>query len=198
MKTFFALILIVVVVVIASGQVGQHNTHAASPRAQQTAATPLPEHSGTYAVIGKPTISAAKIDKVLHAAGSPADGTGATLYDLGIQYGIDPAFALAFFDHESNYGTQGVARYSLSLGNLRCIDSARCVGGYAYFDTWAQGYEAWYTLIAGPIYVKNGLTTVETIIPVYAPPADSNDDSAYIAGVEQMIQLYRSAPDAMA
>src|SRR6266700_4416983 len=50
---------------------------------------------------GKPTLSAAFVDKVLAAAGSKAAGTGQALYDRSVQYGIDDAYALAFFQHES-------------------------------------------------------------------------------------------------
>jgi hypothetical protein len=176
-------------------------TRAATLPSKSAATT---ERSGSgYNVVGAPSISASKIDSVLCAAHSPACGQGGQLYTLGERYNIDPAFALAFFNHESGYGLQGVARYSLSLGNLRCITSARCVGGYAYFDSWEQGFDAWYELISNG-YVKGGINqvlgrnacpceTVEQIIPVYAPPADDNDDSAYISSVEQMINLYRSA-----
>ncbi|HLX40890.1 MAG TPA: hypothetical protein VKR42_10165, partial [Ktedonobacteraceae bacterium] len=59
--------------------------------------TPIPTHSGPYSVIGKPTITADFINRVLSAYNSPAAGKGQSLYDLGVKYGIDPAFALAFF-----------------------------------------------------------------------------------------------------
>ena len=39
------------------------------------------------------------------------------MYDLGVKYGIDPVFALAFFMHESLFGTTGEAgrRYRLAI-----------------------------------------------------------------------------------
>ncbi len=52
-------------------------------------------------VVGPPSISVNQIEAVLKQYGSPASGKGQTLYDLGIKYGIDPAYALAFFVHES-------------------------------------------------------------------------------------------------
>src|SRR2546430_14819406 len=64
--------------------------------------------SGSYgpgiAVTGSPSISASQVDTILCKNNSPACGTGYTLYTYGTQYGIDPAFALAVFKHESNYG----------------------------------------------------------------------------------------------
>src|SRR4051794_35619807 len=71
---------------------------------------------------GKPSLSAAFVDKVLSGASSKAAGTGQALYDLSKKYGIDDAYALAFFQHESTFGTGGVARATLSLGNIRCSE----------------------------------------------------------------------------
>ncbi len=148
--------------------------------------------SSPYSVVGAPTLTAAFINRVLAAYHSPALGTGQALYDLGVQYGIDPAFALAFFFHESGFGTQGEARSSLSLGNLRCIPNFTCQDGYAWFPTWEAGFAAWYSLISN-LYVKQwGLTTVSQIIPRYAPPTDNNNDAAYIAAVEQAIDTWHA------
>lgn len=92
-------------------------------------------HLRMYLVVGKPTMTASFINRVLSAYGSPAAGKGQALYDLGVAYGIDPVYALAFFLHESRFGTTGEARTTLSLGNERCIADRPCVdqsqGGYA-------------------------------------------------------------------
>ena len=157
-----------------------------------TSTSAAPSSSDPYSVVGAPTISAARIDSILCKAGSPACHTGQALYDLGVQYGIDPAFALAFFHHESSYGLYGVARTHLSLGNLRCENGYSCPDGYAAFISWEQGYRAWYILISGPLYVKDGLSTVAAIIPRYAPSADNNNESAYIQSVQQDVANYRS------
>src|SRR6266571_4923204 len=91
--------------------------------------TSLPQ-TYPYSVLGAPTVSTAFINQVLAVAHSPAAGKGQALYDDGVAYGIDPVFALAFFQHESYFGTTGEARSSLSLGNLRCIPHALCRDGY--------------------------------------------------------------------
>jgi hypothetical protein len=153
---------------------------------------PIAPHAGPYSVVGKPTITAAFINKVLTAYNSPAAGKGQALYDLGVQYGIDPVFALAFFMHESSFGTMGEARSSLSLGNLRCIPNFECRDGYAWFPTWEAGFKAWYALIRNLYVADWGLTTVEQIIPRYAPPSDNNNDSAYISAVEHAIDTWRA------
>ncbi len=111
---------------------------------------------------------------------------------MGVKYGIDPAFALAFFMHESSFGTQGEAQASLSLGNLRCIPNFKCQDGYAWFTTWDDGFQAWYELIRNLYVSQWGLTTVNQIIPKYAPTADNNDEAAYIASVEHAISTWRA------
>jgi hypothetical protein len=153
---------------------------------------PLASNPGPYSVLGKPTITAAFINEVLAAYNSPAAGKGQALYDLGVQYGIDPIFALAFFMHESTFGTQGEARYSLSLGNLRCIPNFECRDNFAWFPSWEAGFQAWYSLIRNLYVADWGLTTVDQIIPRYAPPGDNNDDSGYIAAVKHAIDTWHT------
>ena len=112
--------------------------------------TPPPDHPA-----GAPTISASFINQVLSAYHSPAAGQGQALYNLGMQYDIDPAYALAFFFHESQFGETGMARITHSLGNSRCVPDQACVnsgGGvcepgqscYASYASWQNGFAGWY------------------------------------------------------
>jgi len=156
----------------------------------------LPKQTGPYSVLGKPTITADFINKVLQDYGSPAAGKGKALYDLGVQYGIDPVYALAFFLHESGFGTQGEARVTHSLGNLRCIPNYDCIdqdrGGYASFPSWEEGFKAWYALIRNLYVAQWGKTTIDQIIPTYAPRADNNDEKAYINAVKHSVDTWRA------
>ncbi|MDQ2809762.1 MAG: glucosaminidase domain-containing protein [Chloroflexota bacterium] len=94
-------------------------------------------HTPDYQLLAPPSVSAATIDRVLAQYSSPAAGSGALFYDLGVQYGIDPAYALAFYIHESSAGTRGVARFTRSIGNARRLpplpstEGARGVAGPA-------------------------------------------------------------------
>jgi len=145
-------------------------------------------------VTGAPSITPDFINKMLCQYGnSQVCGTGQILYQDGQTYNIDPTFALAFFWHESNFGTKGEAQYSKSLGNLRCIDNeASCTDGYAWFNSWEDGYNAWYNLIAN-LYVKQwGLSTINQIIPKYAPSSDNNNEQAYIRNVCSLANTWRS------
>jgi hypothetical protein len=151
----------------------------------------VPVTRSSYSVVGTPTLTASFIEKVLHASHSPAAGHGQALSDLGVKYGIDPAVALAFFLHESTFGTAGEARRSLSLGNLRCLPNAMCRDGYAWFPTWEDGFEAWYQLIRNLYMSYWGLTTIDQIIPRYAPTSDNNDVIAYIAALKHALDTWR-------
>lgn len=148
--------------------------------------------SGPYTVVGKPTISADFINQVLERNHSPANGKGQALYDYGVKYNIDPAFALAFFMHESGFGTQGVARVTHSLGNIRASDGYTSYEGYRRYKTWEEGFEDWYKLISQQYVDQWSLYTVDQIIPVYAPSSDNNDEGAYIQAVKDAVDTWRS------
>lgn len=145
-----------------------------------------------HSIEGKPSLTAAFIDQVLVAANSKAAGTGQALYDLGVTYGIDDAVALAFFEHESVYGTTGVARSTLSLGNIRCSPGYQCLEGYRAYGNWQAGYADWYQLIRNLYIGQWGLTTVEQIVPRYAPVSDGNDVAGYIAAVLKDVSAYQA------
>lgn len=175
--------------------------------------TATPAQQGRYIVFGPPTLSGKFIDRALCMASSPACHSGQQLHDLGTQYGIDPAYALAFFMNESTFGTAGMARITEGLGNERCLSDRPCINTqgdacqtgqscYAKFSSWADGFEHWYALILYG-YVKGQINqaigrqacpclTVAQIIPVYAPASDNNNEQHYIYVVEHAVDLWRA------
>ena len=145
----------------------------------------------TYELLGPPSLSVGAIESVLRQYGSEAAGTGQAMYDLGLRYGIDPAYALAFFVHESACGTRGIARFTHSIGNIRWTSGYDNYQGYRSYATWEQGMEDWYKLITD-LYINGwGLRTVDTIVPVYAPYGDNNDPPSYIADVQSLVDAWR-------
>ena len=159
---------------------------------------------GPFSFVGKPTLTANFINQVLASYGSPAARLGQQMYDLGVKYGIDPAYALAFFMHESLFGTTGEARKTLALGNERCLSDRPCIdqdrGGYAQMLSWQDGFDHWYRLILNG-YVYGSVTipiaghpclTIGQTIPVYAPSSDGNDEVAYIAALEHELRTWWS------
>src|SRR5713226_9932864 len=144
-----------------------------------------------YTVVGKPSIRAYFINSVLDYYHSPARGKGRALYDYGVKYGIDPAYALAFFMHESSFGTTGVAKVTRSLGNIRASEGYKNYDGYRLYKTWEEGFEDWYKLIKVQYIGQWKLTTVDAIVPVYAPGSDHNDVMAYIQAVKNAVNTWR-------
>jgi hypothetical protein len=146
--------------------------------------------SGT-SVVGGPSLSADLINHVLASAGSPAAGTGQALYDLSVQSGIDDAYALAVFQKESSFGRYGAGFDDHALGNIVCAGYPTCHGRFRMYPSWEAGYADFYQLIRGE-YVARGLSTIETITPVYAPSSE-NDPGLYIRQVCQSMLAFRQA-----
>jgi hypothetical protein len=150
----------------------------------------IPPSAGS-SVVGSPSLTAAKIDQILSNAGSPAVGTGQTFYNDSLTYGIDDSVALAFFHHESGYGTSGAAVDTHNMGNIVCTSGYDCIGRFRAYPSWQAGIDDWYRLIKD-VYISQGHTTVESIIPIYAPSSDNNDCSAYISAVETDVQNWKA------
>lgn len=143
-------------------------------------------------VVRSPSIDVATIHRVLQSYGSPALGEAQAIYDLGVRYGVDPAICLAFFIAESSAGTQGIARETRSVGNIRATSGYVNYKGYRKYSSWREGIEDWYRLITR-LYVEEwGLDTVETIVPVYAPTADNNKPDQYISSVRRLVTDWRA------
>jgi hypothetical protein len=112
-----------------------------------------------------------------------------------VQYGIDPAFALAFFVHESTAGTHanwighkldGTTTHN--IGNIVCAGYETCYRNYRDYPSWRAGIEDWYRLIDSEYIQRRGLETIADVIPVYAPPRATPD---YIASLEHMVDAWR-------
>lgn len=171
------------------------NASVASPQATAITTPVQSGANGQYNLMRNPTIDPAQINRILAQYKSPATGSGQIIYDLGLRYGIDPAFALAFFIHESSAGTQGVAAITKSIGNIRCTQGYECYqtggnGAFRRYSSWEAGAEDWYKLIKEQYVVKWGLKTLDQIIPVYAPSADRNNPASYIQTVARMVDSW--------
>jgi hypothetical protein len=144
-----------------------------------------------------PSLSARRIDGILASYGSPAQGEGEAFYSLGLQYGIDPAYALAFFVHESGAGTNpawaGIkpgGSTTHNLGNIICAGYASCWGRFRDYASWREGIEGWYRLIKEEYIIGRGHRTVADVIPVYAPSFE-NDVEGYVSAVHALVDGWR-------
>ena len=184
--------LIVVLVLVLSGLVIERRVNRLlNPPTPTPVPTPDIARVGAGPVVGPPSVDVELIRRVLQRYNSPAVTEAQAFYDLGVARGIDPAYCLAFFIVESSAGTQGVARTTFSVGNIRALQGQPSFEGYRQYNSWREGIADWYRLI-DELYVRElGLNTVETIIPVYAPSEDSNDPQAYITTVKRLVAGWR-------
>lgn len=149
--------------------------------------------------LSSPRVSLGTFARVLDDAGSPAAPEAGAIYAMLIARGLDPAVALAFFQHESQYGTDPNAvtlRAGRNWGALRRGRRAyKVANSFAWYATWLDGIMDWCDLIRGR-YIGRGLDTVERAIPVYAPAKDRNKPAAYIAAVRALVSRWQAAEQA--
>jgi hypothetical protein len=171
-------------------QPGQGQIEAASVAAPSTP-------DGQHSILGQPTISADTINAVLAKFGSPAAGTGQIWIDMGKQYGINPAYALAFFIHESSAGTntgwaglKADGSTTHNIGNIICAGYATCYAGFRDYPSWDTGVEDWYKLILREYVEGRGTSTIEQILPIYCPTNDGCLPNDYIQIVNSMVDQW--------
>ncbi|HMQ35904.1 MAG TPA: hypothetical protein PKD53_34685, partial [Chloroflexaceae bacterium] len=145
-----------------------------------------------------PRISQASFSRILAAAGSPAAPHGDELYSIIVGYGLDPAVALAFFQHESQYCTTGrcarsdLKNWGMLRRHIKAHRNAGSTDGFARYATWQDGARDWCELILG--YIGRGMDTVEKAVPVYAPTSDGNVPTAYIGAIRRLVAAWAGQP----
>jgi len=154
---------------------------------------------GDYRLQAAPSLTAAQIDAILLSYNSPAKGTGQFWLQASQKYQIDPAFAVAFFIHESTAGTnphwagqKADGTTTHNIGNIICAGYKSCHGRFRDYDSWEEGIEDWFRLIRYE-YIDKGLETVDQIMPVYAPSIE-NDVQGYQNIVKDLVDSWRKTP----
>jgi hypothetical protein len=152
-----------------------------------------------------PRISQESFVAILQRAGSPAAPEAANLYTIIASYGLDPAVALAFFQHESSFCLTGACannnlhNWGMLRRAVKAERSAGTVGGFVRYASWEDGTRDWSELILFR-YVNRGLDTIEKAIPIYAPSSDNNTPDAYINAIRRVVaswsgRRFEPAPD---
>ncbi len=156
-----------------------------------------PLAAGNYQLQGGSSLSAQQVDSILASYNSPAAGTGQTWVELGRRYNIDPAYPLAFFIHESTAGThpnwagqKSDGTTTHNIGNIICAGYPSCYGRFRDYGSWEEGIEDWYRLIDDEYIEGRGITTLDEIIPIYAPSIE-NDVGGYTNVVKQLVDSWR-------
>lgn len=167
-----------------------------TPPAALARATPAPALPAMLPIAGGPSLAAPLVDALLTAYDSPLRGEGARIVALSKRYHIDDAVALAFFVMESRAGTQGESVLTHSAGNLRPMPNAPALDGYRSYATWQEGTDEWFKVMRSLYLDTLKLSTVEDVVPVYAPPWDNNDPASMIAGIRQLVSCWWGTPSA--
>ena len=160
-----------------------------------------------YAIAGPADLSRAAFARLLSQAKSPAAPEAGPMYDALVARGARPAPFLAFFQHESRFGTVGICRDfdTRNPGNVRSperagpgvtvVDTPR--GPFARDQTWALGTSDRALRRRGPEHAGGGLLTVRPVLPVYAPPSAGDDPDAYARAVLASIERWTQEGPAM-
>ena len=153
-----------------------------------------------FPILSKPTISKSTFVRILHQNHSPAAADAEKAWAKIVDYGVDPAFQLAMFLHESSYGTKGAAVSRRNWGNLRRSPYFPSHKGFAKYPTWAAGAGDTARLLR--IYgldlirpkksdPRHHTSTARTLPFVWAPAKDHNKPDRYgKALVEAMIRFH--------
>lgn len=161
------------------------------------------QHDTTdYTFIAPPRITLSLFSTILRTAQSPAQDHN-DYYAICINAGLDPAIALAFFHHESTYGTKGVARETKNWGNLRAGARAttdRRIRNFGVYHSWSDSLHDWCDLmrryvVGGRIggVLRQPMPTVRAAIPVYAPSSDGNSPTSYANIVVSLVTQWSTA-----
>lgn len=168
-------------------------------------ALPLQQEEVELTFKSPPRISRAMFAHLLQTATgtdrpSPAAPFADQLYDILLDYELDPAVALAFFAQESQFCTTGVcSSHNMHSwgGNRAAYNPQRSAGivrsrygPFVSYASWEDGLRDWCELILYR-YVGRGLDTVAKAIPVYAPAFDGNNPDLYINNVRRRVSVWR-------
>jgi Mannosyl-glycoprotein endo-beta-N-acetylglucosaminidase len=133
---------------------------------------------------GEPTAAAIEVwlircnSPILNEA-PPGATIGQVFTEMGRKYGVNPAYAVAFFIKESSCGTLGDNLASRNFGNIRLTPGHTTLDGvWRAYPTWTDGMEDWFKLIR-EVYLNNGLNTLDEVVSVYAPSFE-NDSELYM------------------
>ncbi len=130
------------------------------------------------------------LDAILHTAGSPLSGQGATFVSAGVGAGIDPRLLVAIAAQETMLETYGPAQ---------AIHNAFGMGPGIAYPSDAAGIDAAAANLARS-YIADGVTTIPAIAQKWAPPGATNDpgnlNGSWPSGVGQFFRELGGNPDA--
>ncbi len=151
------------------------------------------------------SLSAEEVEAVLKAYNSPAVGVGEASVGFCKEYGIDNAYWLAQFIHESTAGTAGAAVETANTGNIIGSYNGHQKGRFRdYQGDWKMGTQQHFQLLAcyqsggaesfcDGLYSGKKHDTIVDAIATWAPAEDQNDPASYAAAVQKDVSNWRAA-----
>lgn len=158
------------------------------------------------------SLTADEVEAILKGYDSPAGiegGFGQMTVDECKRTGIDNAYVVAMFIHESTAGTAGAAVETHSTGNIICTDG-NCAGRFQRYADWKAGGRAHFTLLkcyrdgggegCDGLWSGKKHDTIVDALYTWAPPSDNNnqnqdceaDPSSYPCAVKKDVSNWRS------
>lgn len=151
------------------------------------------------------SLTAAQWDAIVSEYNPDIQNTGIHAVNEGNRTGIDNAYVLAQWIHESTVGTAGIAAQTRSSGNIRCFGYKKCIDGFRAYDTWEEGLTQHFDLLR--CYGKPGdigcdglwvsgmkkHDTYGDVIATWAPAEDNNNPDSYRATVLALVKGWREA-----
>lgn len=153
-----------------------------------------------YPLVGPPTIDLRTFQAILTAAHSPAAGEAPGIYTAALRYGVDPAVLLAIAQHESSFGSAGIAVGRHNLFGSRYYAGTAAFGatnrgGWAAFPSYSASAAYTASLLASKSYAGAGYTA-RTFPERYAPSSDGNNPKSYGTAIVNAVNRWRGAAPA--
>lgn len=146
-------------------------------------------------------LDASDIDAILRRSGSPLAGLGTTILQAAQSHGIDPAFALAIWRHDSSFGKAGAGAKNFNPGNLICKAGrgGSCNGRWHHYNSWADAVIDWFAY-ADRVYKskpanqiilgeKINVHIINGFVKKYAPKSE-NDVGKYIDSISSAFIMW--------
>jgi N-acetyl-anhydromuramyl-L-alanine amidase AmpD len=158
-------------------------------------------HGPDFPVMGVPTISPAVFEAWLTARHSPAldEAPALTYYRAVLSKGVNPGVALAFYQHESQCGTDTavIPAGTRNWGNLRPRTDgglgrgvrrvSTSVGTFRGYNSWLDGLLDWCDLWSLAIYKGK---SIREALKIYAPSDDGNNPHGYANTVLALLKQW--------
>jgi hypothetical protein len=147
-----------------------------------------------FTILSKPRIHEDTFRYFLRHRRSPAAPEAHEAYTRIVAHGVDPALALAVFQHESSFGRAGAAVSHRNWGNIRHAAGFRTEGGFACYPSWSVAAGDAARLLA--VYGRNQIrphrntSTARTFPHVWAPSSDGNRPTRYGRAIVAAMREY--------